>query len=201
MADPNVQTPPQANTNSGDSTQTPASNTPSPTPPAATPPVGAPENYSVFTMPNGFALSEGNNSKIAAFGKKYNLTQEAAQELVNFGVDFSKEIAEMHKTKSSADFALKREGWVESIKADKDFGGEKFSETANRARRAVKAFGDPELIKFLEDEGYGDHPALVRAFARIDRKINAEASFIEGGSPNSNNSNAADVLFGDMFKK
>lgn len=195
--------PSQANPNGG--TGNPGSSNPGAanpgTPPAPTPPAGAPENYAPFTMPDGFKLSEGNNTKMVAFAKKYNLTQDAAQELVNFGVDFSKEISEGHKVKSEADFKAKREGWVNAIKSDKEFGGDKFDETANRARRAVKTFGDTELVKLFEDEGYGDHPALIRAFARIDRKINAEANFIEGGTPNSSNTSAAEVLFGDMFKK
>jgi hypothetical protein len=171
------------------------------TPPAATPPAEQLLSYTDFVVPEGFDLGPS-KEEVIAFAKENKLTQAAAQKLVDMGVKLGKTTMDS-MVKAETENQLKtRDAWVNSLKADKDFGGEKFDENVNRAKRMVKTLNDPELNKFLDGEqGYGDHPSLVKAFAKLDRMINAEANFIEGGAPSPQALNAADVLFGDMFKQ
>ena len=63
------------------------------------------------------------------------------------------------------------QSWVESLKADKDFGGAAFDTNVQAAQRAVQRFGDAALVQWLEETGLGNNPHLVRAFAKAGKAI------------------------------
>ena len=205
MAETN--TAPQANPESA-APVTPATTppvTPAASTPAATPPVEQLLSYTDFVVPEGFDLGPS-KEEVIAFAKENKLTQAAAQKLVDMGVNLGKATMDS-MAKAEADNIIKTgDAWVSELKADKDFGGEKFDETVNRAKRMIKTLNNPKLNAFFEGDPekgripYGNHPELVKTFAAIDRMINAEANFIEGGAPSPQALNAADVLFGDIVK-
>jgi hypothetical protein len=68
-----------------------------------------------------------------------------------------------------------------SSKTDQEFGGEKLSENLSVAKKALDAFGTPELRKLLDDSGLGNHPEVIRMMYRAGKAI-SEDRFV-GGSP------------------
>jgi hypothetical protein len=92
-------------------------------------------------------------------------------------------------------WAKQREAWANEIKADKDFGGQKFNETVERAKRALGKFGEAGLVEFLDQTGYGDNPALIRLLARVDRAL-GEDKVLDGAPPEKDTRSAAEVLYG-----
>ena len=71
-------------------------------------------------------------------------------------------------------FAKQEESWLAELKADKEFGGPHFDATVKSARRGMELVGrDAQAV--IAAAGLGNHPALVKAFARIG-KANAEDS-------------------------
>ncbi len=49
-------------------------------------------------------------------------------------------------------------------------------EEISRAVRAADAFGGPELRQLLEETGLGNHPAIVRTFAAVGKRIAEDIS-------------------------
>jgi len=150
----------------------------------------SPESYAEFTVPEGISLNQDMLGKFSALAKETNLTQESAQKLVDLAVEHTNQLAQSQQEA----FMDLRENWVNEIKADKEFGGAKFKDTLEQANRALKRFGSSELIKFL-NQGWGDNPELVKAFARIDRATSEDK--VEDGTPPKQTANsAAEVLYG-----
>lgn len=63
------------------------------------------------------------------------------------------------------------EAWPEQLKADKDFGGEKFKETVDLASRVLDKFGDADFKKQLQESGLGNNPGLLKWAARVGRAM------------------------------
>ena len=51
-------------------------------------------------------------------------------------------------------------------------------EEISRAVRAADAFGGPELRQLLEETGLGNHPAIVRTFAAVGKRIAEDISVV-----------------------
>ena len=48
---------------------------------------------------------------------------------------------------------------------------DKFDENVKITARAVEAFGGPDLLRFLDESGLGNHPLLVKTFYNIGRAM------------------------------
>lgn len=151
----------------------------------------APENYESFTLPEGVSLGDEMMGKFGTLGKELNLNQESAQKLVDLAVSHTQGLVK----EQTDGWSKIREGWVNEIKSDKDFGGNNFSETVERAKRSLGKYGSPELIKSLESTGYGDNPELIKLLSRID-KVVGEDKTIDGTAIKGEKS-AADTIYGN----
>lgn len=133
-----------------------------------------PEKYE-FNMPEGVQMDEAGVEAFSAFAKEAGLSQEAAQGLI------SKLAPAMQARQAEAVEATKAQ-WVESAKADKEFGGDKLSENLAVAKKALDAFGSPELREFLNTSGLGNNPEIIRAFYRAGKAISEDRFVPSGGS-------------------
>ncbi len=144
-------------------------------------PAGAPEAYEAFVMPEGYALDEQLLGEFTPVLKELNLSQEAAQKVM----DFAPKLIE-RTVAETQDAVLEQVGlkdhntWAASAKADKEFGGDKFDENLGIAKKAIEAFGTPELRDVLRKTGLGNHPEVLRAFYRAGKAI-SEDNFVPGG--------------------
>ena len=84
--------------------------------------------------------------------------------------------------------------WLETSKADKEFGGEKLPENLGVARKALDAFATPELCKLLDETGLGNHPEVIRMFFRAGKAI-SEDKFVGGNQAGGGKANPANVLY------
>lgn len=150
--------------------------------PAAAEKPGAPEKYE-FTPPEGADLNPEVMAKFEGVAKELGLTQEAAQKVVDA---MGPQIAAVQTAKFEA---VKAE-WTESARTDKEFGGEKLAENLAVAKKALDAFGTPELRTLLNDTGLGNHPEIIRAFFKAGQKISAP-NFVAGGASSAGASTAA----------
>lgn len=136
-------------------------------------PQGAPEKYE-FTLPEGIQLDDKGTAAFSEVAKELNLTQEAAQKVLDkMGPVISGRHAEA-LTQAKAQ-------WVEGSKSDKEFGGEKLGENLAIAKKAFDTFGTPELRTLLNESGLGNHPEIIRAFFRAGKAI-SEDKFVPAGS-------------------
>lgn len=79
--------------------------------------------------------------------------------------------------------------WEAEVRADPEYGGDKLDATLANAQKVLKDFGDPGLAQLLQTSGLGNHPALVRTFAKIGAAFGGD-SFIPG-------KNGADTIHKD----
>lgn len=135
--------------------------------------------------------------EIAAFSKARGLSVEQAQALLDR--DHAATVA--YADGLQKELADKRAGWLASSRTDKEVGGDKFVESAELAKRARDRFFGADVARMLDETGLGDHPEILRGFARIGKAI-AEDRFVPAGAPaRGGRPSTADVLFGATSAK
>lgn len=165
----------------------------------ATKPEGAPEKYE-FKAADGQQFDPELTAEFSTIAKELNLTQENAQKLADFGP----KILQKAMDKQVQQWTEIREGWVTAIKADKEFGGNKFAETIERAKRALGKFGDAGLSKLLAapskgGTGFGDNDSLIKFLARVDKATSEDAA-VDGDPSGKDNVSAASVIYPNQGK-
>lgn len=154
-------------------TETPVTTTtePTTTAPEATAPA-VPESYE-FAMPEGVQLDKTAADEFSAIAKELKLDQATAQKVADVGAKMAQRQTEAH-TKLV-------ESWTEAVKTDKEIGGDKLAENLGVARKALEAFGTPELKDVLNATGFGNHPEVIKAFYKIGKAI-SEDRFVTGSA-------------------
>lgn len=128
--------------------------------------VETPTEYKL-ELPEGSLLDQAALEAVTDFAKSKGLSEEVAKEMLTREGTLLSSFVDNQKTQ----FVEVRKNWVESIKKDKEFGGDKFNEHAELAKRTLKEFADDEFIKGLDDTGYGDNPALFRFLVKAGKKL------------------------------
>ena len=127
-------------------------------------PVGAPETYATFTLPEGFTLDGDRLDMAQGLFKELGLTQVAAQKAVEA---FCKADGENLATQTAfleSERQQRIETWGQQAK---ETFGPKYDETITLARAGVTAVNSPALLEAFNSEGWGNHPELIKAFAKL----------------------------------
>lgn len=124
-----------------------------------------------FEMPEGVELDESGVAEFATIAKELKLPADAAKKLVDLEVKRVQAQQQAHATLV--------ESWAESVKADKEIGGDKLNENLAVARKALDQFGSPELKDLLNATGLGNHPEVVKLAFKIGKAI-SEDGFVRG---------------------
>jgi hypothetical protein len=154
--------------------------------PKATEPV-VPESYDL-KMPEGIELDKTAADEFGAIAKELKLDQASAQKFADVGAKMAQRQVEKH--------AELVQSWVEQVKTDKEFGGDKLQENLGVARKALEAFGTPELRDVLNATGFGNHPEVIRAFYKMGKAV-SEDRFVKG-SPAGSETDIAKRMFPSM---
>lgn len=154
----------------------------------------APDNYNL-KLPEKTLLTDAYLDGVKAYAKANNLTQEAAQKVVdrdsqvvgNFQQGQHKQMLDMQDT------------WISTAKADKEYGGDNFGKNAELAKRVLTRFATPDFMKVLDDPEkgrFGNHPELVRFAIRIGKAM-GEDQFESGPiEKNKQGESFADSFYG-----
>lgn len=129
-------------------------------------PQGAPEKYE-FTAPEGKEFDAEVIGQFSDIAKELNLSQEAAQKLVE---TMGPKIAE----RQMAQVEMVRNEWAQQAQADKEYGGEKLQENLAVAKKALDSFGTPELRALLNESGLGNNPEVIRFMFRAGKAISED---------------------------
>lgn len=127
---------------------------------------------------------------ISETAKAMKLTNEQAQQLV----ELQEKTVSGTKDAAQEQWAQLTESWVGEVKADKEIGGEQFEESMKHADAAMTKFATPEFKAALNESGYGNHPELVRVFARIGKAM-AEDKPIGGDAAKGGKQSRAEILY------
>lgn len=152
---------------------------------------GVPEKYE-FKFPEGMKVGDEVINKFTSVAKDLGMSQENAQKLMDLAMENA-----AAQLKSNVDaWDAKRMEWVNELKSDKEFGGDKLPETITRAKRALSSFSTPSFIDFLEVSGFGDNAELIKFLARVDKKIGEDTIHNGNGSANSSSLSDAELIYG-----
>lgn len=134
---------------------------------------GAPETYE-FKAAEGVTFDDTVLSAYSEVAKELNLPQDAAQKVLD-------KMAPVMAARQAEQIEAARNMWAESAKTDKEFGGDKLTESLVSAKKALDAFGTPELRTLLNDTGLGNHPDVIRFMVKAGKAI-SEDKFVSGKS-------------------
>jgi hypothetical protein len=121
--------------------------------------------YADLKAPEGMDIDADTLGKATPLFEKYGLSKEAAQEFVDF---YASEIQASSQRQAESFDQLKQD-WLAQTKGDNEIGGDKLDEHVKVARIALDKFGTPELTTLLNEFGLGNHPEIIRAWAKVGR--------------------------------
>lgn len=155
-------------------------------------PKGAPEEYEAFTLTEGVTLDESLQGEFVPLAKELNLSQEQAQKMVDL---YAAKVLPQIQQKQAEAWEGVKTGWETSAKADPEYGGDKFPENFEHAKRAMDQFATPELRKAMNEFGFGNHPEIIRLMVRVGKAM-AEDSTLGNASPPGQQKDTASKLYG-----
>jgi hypothetical protein len=153
---------------------------------------GAPEKYADFKVPEGIEVNQPMLEEFKTVAKKHNLTQEAAQELIDLQV---KHVQGISEGLLSTFNQIKTEWMKEAIQ---ELGAD-YKKELVYAGKAIDKFGTPELRTILNQTGIGNHKELVKFFVKIGKAV-SEDKFVDGKQKTGQKSDA-ELFYGDSMKE
>ena len=132
-----------------------------------------PEKYE-FKLPEDSKIDGAAVEAFSEFAKEAGLSQEHAQSLMD-------KLAPAMQARQAQAVETAKATWASESQADKEFGGDKFSENLSVAKKAIDAFGSPALRTLLNETGLGNHPEIIRAFFKAGQSI-SEDRLVPSGS-------------------
>lgn len=126
-----------------------------------------------ISLPEGFKPDEAMLAEFKGLAKEVGLDGAKASKLLAWDIQRQQKL-----DKQIAESVEKLNGeWQAQLKADKEFGGEKLSVTLASATKALRRFGGEELALQLDDAGIGNHPGLLKFFAKVGQALGEDDSF------------------------
>jgi hypothetical protein len=134
-----------------------------------------PQTYETFTLPEGATLDPASLTSATELFRASSLNQEQAQKFIDLAV--SREQASVRKGQQA--YVDLQNQWRSQAQADPEIGGDRFQASLASASRAIDRLGVPGLKEALNLTGAGNHPAVVKAFARLGQMV-SEDRFVPG---------------------
>lgn len=143
-------------------------------------------DYSALKVPEGMSVSDEDRARFQETVDKFGFkNQEGLQNFVDWMFKTAEEgQAQMQKQREEQAAASQKEweeiksGWKVSLEKDADFGKD-YDMNIKRANDAMSKFGGSELTNWLKEADLIEHPALIKAFARIGKEVE-DAKLIKG---------------------
>lgn len=158
-----------------------------------------------LTMPDGVELDTELADALGPEFKELGLTNAQANKLVGKYIETMQKRTEGHagspegQWSAAAHQYFKENGtpekWADTAKADKDIGGDKWDGTVQNATRFVNKMGTPALKEFLNKSGGGNHPELIRVFAKAGEMIREDSPPSGGHGGAGKPADASAILF------
>jgi hypothetical protein len=140
----------------------------------------------------GSALDPSAVERISQYAKEKGLTQEAAQEILSR----EDEAVTSYRDNQLTQHMEVRKTWVEAIKNDKEYGGDKFNQNAEIAKRVINEFADTELKQALDATGYGDNPALFKFVVKLGQKLQVlNDSYVKASAPSQPKKELHEIMY------
>lgn len=144
-----------------------------------------------LAMPDGIAVDEELLDALGPDFRELGLTNSEAQKLADRFIAIQSARADA-RGKVWGETISK---WADDAKADAEIGGRKWDGTVRDSRRFVNTLGTPALREYLEASGGGNHPELIRIFAKAGALIREDDPATGGAGGTGRPVDPAHVLF------
>ena len=125
--------------------------------------------YAALTLPGNSLISPAALKTFKQSAAEINLPLQMLQKWVE-----QEEIRLQQEVEHQARVQKEQcDAWIQQTQ---DLLGDKWQEEVSRAVRAADIFGGPELRQLLEETGLGNHPAIVRTFVQVGKRIREDIS-------------------------
>jgi hypothetical protein len=145
---------------------------------------GPPEKYEL-TLPDGFESIDADVlAEATPILKELNLTNEQADKLTPIAAQLVKKTMDRAEAAITNRAVENRKAWNDAFEADPEIGGANKDKTIANAARFFDHYGLKKgegLRQLLDESGLGNHPDLIRAFARVGADL-AEGAIDNGGA-------------------
>lgn len=123
-----------------------------------------------LTLPQGFEAAAA--EQVAGLAKAMGWSKEQAQKYLDHAAAQAPAAAQAREQAQ----AQQAQAWLDTVQADKDFGGANFEATKVNAKRGIDALVksghlSQDDIAFLNSTGYGNHPILVKIAASLGKAL------------------------------
>ena len=116
-----------------------------------------------MTLPEGVDIPKEALDQFAEVAKGSGLNGEQASAMVAYQHQLGQQAAQLQVQQEEA----RDVKWQKELTQDADFGGEKLQATIVAAKNALRRFGGETLAASLQELGLGNHPGLIKTFARM----------------------------------
>ena len=151
-------------------------------------------SFEGIKTPQGVEMDAEYIENMTPFFKDMGFDAASAQKYV----DHMAELETQGQTDQLERFAKLKTEWVKAAEADTEIGGDQFTKSVQSADAAVNKFGTPEFKKVLKDYGLGNHPEIIRTFARIGKLMKEDSPGNLGDvAPAASILDTADIMYPD----
>lgn len=166
---------------------------------------GAPETYNFqdLKLPDGVQIDTALAEKFAPIGKELNLSQQSANKLANFLVEYQQSqvagVNEKFAEYKKQELEATKLSYEKMLNTDKEIGGgdkAKMDAYLDVADVGYDSFASDELKKVLAELHLDYHPAVVKHFYRLG-KLCGNDNINKPKAPVGSTQTIAEVLFGD----
>ena len=164
-------------------------------------PPRAPDAYRL-EAPEGLTLDAEAVALATPAFQALGLSNEQAQSLMPVAAEWARGLQERGQQQMMEQVAAQRREWFETARGDREIGGANWDASTARASRALDALGFPKGSGFralLDESGLGNHPEMIRAFARIGRAV-AEDGFERPGTPSASRRTDEELFYPGMTR-
>jgi len=157
-----------------------------------------PEAYTL-TAGEGVELDKAMVEQATPIFKELGLNNAQAQKVVDlYANTVLPEVAQTVQTQTLALLGMAdMVDWAKQLKADKEYGGSKVTETLAMCAAGRDRFGTPELRALLETTRLGNHPEIVKFFAKVGKATGEDQVLSDSGGKTQ--ATGASVLYGPEF--
>lgn len=153
-----------------------------------------PEAYEL-TAPEGVTLDPESIELATPIFKEMGLSNEAANKLMPVAADFANRAAAAaiakHTLEQAGAFQSQTREWLENAKGDAEIGGQNWDKSIAASAKALDLLGLTKGTPFrtlLNETGLGNHPEMIRAFARIGERVSEDGFALAGATSSSEKS-------------
>ena len=122
---------------------------------------GAPEQYEPFDVPDDVEVDETMMSEFGEMAKQFDLSQDKAQNLIDFHIKAL--------SKGAEEWVNQQKTWLKEAETDEEIGGDNRGEAIQNIKAAIKGIGEPGLAEVLQMTGAISHPLVQKFFAKVGK--------------------------------